>query len=53
MHATPAEALELKRLEKTCDEIVAILVTSLKTAKANQAAEEARRRANRRPSPGS
>jgi four helix bundle protein len=36
IHATPARAIELCRLRRACDEIVAILVTSLKTAKANR-----------------
>jgi four helix bundle protein len=36
MHASPSRALDLQRLRQECDVIVAILVTSLKTAKANQ-----------------
>ncbi len=48
IHAVPTRALELRALEKACDEIVAILVTSLKTAKANQKAEEEEQRRKRR-----
>jgi four helix bundle protein len=44
IHATPGRALELRKLAQACNEIVAILVVSLKTAKANQAAEERERR---------
>jgi four helix bundle protein len=48
IHATPARSLELRRLENACDEIVAILVTSLKTAKANAEKETRERRRRRR-----
>jgi four helix bundle protein len=44
IHATPARAKELKRLESQCNEIVAILVSSLKTAKANEDAAKRQRR---------
>ena len=49
LHATPARARQLGALERSCDAIVAILVSSLKTAKANQTAEDARKRRNKRP----
>jgi four helix bundle protein len=48
IHATPARADELRALEKACNEIVAILVASLKTAKANQKAEDEQLRRKKR-----
>jgi four helix bundle protein len=48
IHATPERAVELRRLESACNEIVAILVVSLKTAKANQEAEERAKQQRRR-----
>jgi four helix bundle protein len=42
IHACPARALQLRALWKACDEITAILVASLKTAKIN--AQRDRRR---------
>jgi four helix bundle protein len=36
MHACPGRAIQLQKLWAACDEITAILVASLKTAKANQ-----------------
>jgi four helix bundle protein len=44
MHACPDRAIELRRLWKACDEITAILVASLKTAKANEEREKRERR---------
>ena len=43
-HACPARRMQIDRLWKTCDEIIAILVSSLKTAKANEEAENRKRR---------
>lgn len=40
MHTVPSRAIRLSRLKRACDEIVAILVTSLKTAKSNQSRQE-------------
>lgn len=39
IHACPSRAIELRRLWKACDEITAILVAGLKTAKANEERE--------------
>jgi four helix bundle protein len=36
IHTCPGRAIRLRQLQKACDEIVAILVSSLKTAKANE-----------------
>ena len=47
IHATPTRAKELQRLERMCNEIIAILIASLKTAKANDAKEEAQRKRRR------
>ena len=48
IHATPQRALELQQLRKACDEIAAILVASLKTAKANEVRERRQRRPRQR-----
>ena len=47
MHAAPSRALELRQLWRSCDEIAAILVTSLKTAKANEERDRRQRRRTR------
>jgi four helix bundle protein len=46
LHASPQRGLQLRQLWKSCDQIVAILVSSLKTAKANEDAEKRQRRRN-------
>jgi four helix bundle protein len=46
-HCEPDRHEQLGRLTITCDEIVAILVASLKTAKTNEIAEERDRRQQR------
>ena len=48
MHACPARAIPLRALWNSCDEIAAILVSSLKTAKANEDKEKRDRRTARR-----
>ena len=48
IHCTPSRAQELRLLERRCNEIVSILVTSLKTAKSNLAREKAENRRLRR-----
>jgi four helix bundle protein len=50
IHACPGRALRLRQLWNACDEIVAILVASLKTAKLNETT--ARQQKRRRPPPG-
>lgn len=47
LHASPQRALQLRQLWKSCDQIIAILVSSLKTAKANEEAEKRERRRTR------
>jgi four helix bundle protein len=44
IHSCPTRAMPLKKLFKACDEITAILVASLKTAKANEHKERRDRR---------
>lgn len=44
LHASPQRGLQLRQLWKACDQIVAILVSSLKTAKANENAVKRERR---------
>ena len=46
-HACPDRAIQLRKLWKASDEITAILVSSLKTAKANEEAEKRTGRRNR------
>jgi four helix bundle protein len=48
IHACPSRAIELRRLQKACDEITAILVASLKTAKANEEDDNKRPRRMKR-----
>jgi four helix bundle protein len=48
IHACPPRAVPLKRLLSACDEITAILVSSLKTAKSNQEREQRSRHAKNR-----
>jgi len=47
-HSAPERANQLTALLQQCDEIIAILVTSLRTAKARQEAEQRKREAERR-----
>jgi four helix bundle protein len=49
IHASPNQAFQLEQLARACDQIVAILVTSLKTAKANEQADMRRRQRLDRP----
>jgi four helix bundle protein len=44
IHATPSRALQLQKLWRACDEITAILVASLKTAKRNEKRESRNKR---------
>jgi four helix bundle protein len=46
-HASPDRGLPVDALIRECDEIVSILVTSLRTAKANAAARRAQAKQNR------
>ena len=43
-HASPNRGDRVERLRQECDEIVSIIVSSLRTAKARKAAEARRRR---------
>jgi four helix bundle protein len=43
-NASPMRATQLTRLSRECDQIIAILVASLRTAKRNEAADPATRR---------
>ena len=44
LHASPGRTIQLQKLWHSCDQIVAILVSSLKTAKTNEDAEKRERR---------
>jgi four helix bundle protein len=46
-HASPDRGLPVDALIRECDEIVSLLVTSLRTAKANAAARRAQAKQNR------
>jgi four helix bundle protein len=48
IHACPSRAIELRKLWKACDEITAILVAGLKTAKANEERDRQRTRSGSR-----
>jgi four helix bundle protein len=47
IHACPTRKTQLQALTRTCDEIVAILVVSLRTAKANELIKEQERKRRR------